>query len=127
MLRDPRARSKHSSQDRNYRSPGWLRADLTAFLAGRAGGVWWLQAATHVGKTTCVQGLEPASRPIGPRLSPLKPDNTDNTDNRPVVAFYLSKEHRFGIGGLIAGLRERLARLYPDAALEAGSAMAARP
>jgi len=96
--------------DRNYRSPEWLRSDLAAFLAGRAGGVWWLQAPAHCGKTTFVQGLaepglERADRPIDPRLGPLKPDNPDN---RPVVAFYLRKEHRPGIGGLLAGLRERL-------------------
>jgi len=45
--------------DRNYRSPRYLRADLAAFLAECAGGVYWLQAPAHVGKTTFDESRPP--------------------------------------------------------------------
>ncbi|WP_058558020.1 hypothetical protein [Thiohalocapsa sp. ML1] len=107
--------------DRNYDSPAYLRADLAAFLAENASGVYWLQAPAHVGKTTFIQGLagdsDLSDAPIEARFDPhATRTGTSQTTGAAapgaIVAYYCRKEYRPGVGALLARLEERLAAVY---------------
>jgi hypothetical protein len=107
--------------DRNYDSPAYLRADLAAFLAENASGVYWLQAPAHVGKTTFIQGLagdsDLSDAPIEARFDPhANRTGTSQTTGAAapgaIVAYYCRKEYRPGVGALLARLEERLAAVY---------------
>lgn len=94
--------------DRNYLSPEYLRADFAAFLAERPGGIYWLQAPAHIGKTTFVQGLagdtDLSDEPIDLRFA------ADGAGR--IVAYYCRKEYRTGVSGLVNRLSDRLQGVY---------------
>ena len=94
--------------DRNYRSPAYLRQGLADWLDREPGGVYWLQAPAHIGKTTFIQGLagdtEIEDEPIDPRFAPRAPGI--------IAAYYCRKEYRVGIAGLSNRLSDRLQALY---------------
>ncbi len=94
--------------DRNYLSPKYLRRELTEFLTHRPGGVYWLQAPAHIGKSTFIHGLagdtDLEDEPIETRFEPQA--------NGRIVAYYCCKEYRTGVAGLINRLSDRLQAVY---------------
>jgi tetratricopeptide (TPR) repeat protein len=87
--------------DRRYRSPGYLRDPLAAFLRERTRGVYWLQAPAHVGKTTLVQGLAG----LDPQPLIARDDPT-----AVVAAFFCKREYREGAATFVNGLERALER-----------------
>lgn len=88
--------------DRRYRSPGYLRARLAAFLRERPRGVYWLQAPAHVGKTTLVQGLD--------GFDPEPLIKRDNPAAAAVAAFFCKREYREGAATFVNGLERAIER-----------------
>ena len=96
------------SVERGYRSPGYLRQPLQAFIEQRReaglGGVYWLRAPAHVGKSTFVRGLDPQYRVIY-KEEPLEAGLA-------VVVFYIRREYQFHVAQFAEQLRERLKVAY---------------
>ena len=90
--------------DRNYLSPTYLRAPLLEFLEeGRhneRGGLYWLQAPAHVGKSTFAQGLDPHYR------DQLKEESLPN--EYAIVVFYIRREYQYHIPQFAETLQEGL-------------------
>ncbi len=96
------------SVERGYLSPGYLRSPLQAFIEQRReaglGGVYWLRAPAHVGKSTFVRGLDPQYREI------YKDEPLDA--GLAVVVFYIRREYQFHVAQFAEQLRERLKMAY---------------
>jgi tetratricopeptide (TPR) repeat protein len=88
----------------DYLSPAYLRNPLRsviqALLAARRGGVFWLQAPAHVGKSTFVRGLDPTYQ------KQLKEDPL--MDGLAVAVFYIRREYQYHLGQFADQLRDRI-------------------
>ena len=99
---------EEQSVERGYLSPSYLRQPLRAFLderrdAGR-GGVYWLRAPAHVGKSTFVRGLDPRYRDI------YRDDGLD--DGLVVAVFYIRREYQFHLAQFAEQLQAQLKQAY---------------
>jgi len=87
-----------------YRSPTYLRKPLAEFierqLEAEQGGLYWLRAPAHVGKSTFVQGLEP-------RLA-RKFRESDLVDDLAVVVYTIRREYQFHLAQFADSLRAQL-------------------
>jgi tetratricopeptide (TPR) repeat protein len=92
-----------SSMAAQYLSPTYLRNALGEFLkecrTEKKGGLWWLQAPGHVGKSTFVTGIDP-------RYSDLKEDPLA-ADLR-VITFYIRREYQIWPGQFVDELNSQL-------------------
>jgi len=90
--------------ERGYLSPTYLRAPLAEFIQSQRdadkGGLYWLRAPAHVGKSTFVQGLDPQYAALfkEPRL----------VDALAVAVFTIRREYQYHLGQFADILRERL-------------------
>ncbi|WP_248885559.1 tetratricopeptide repeat protein [Acidithiobacillus acidisediminis] len=90
--------------ERGYLSPAYLRDPLWKFiddgLDSGQGGLYWLRAPAHVGKSTFVQGLDPQTAEIlGEK--PLR-------DDLAVVSFAIRREYHYHLAQFADGLRDLL-------------------
>ncbi len=92
------------SVEKSYISPSYLRDPLRHFIesrsAGSRGGVYWLQAPAHVGKSTFVRGLDP-------RYSGLWKESA-LVENFAVVVFYVRREYQYHCAQFADQLRDSL-------------------
>ncbi|MDE2466065.1 MAG: tetratricopeptide repeat protein [Metallibacterium scheffleri] len=99
---------EEQSVERSYLSPGYLRHPLQAFIESRResgrGGVYWLRAPSHVGKSTFVRGLDPRHRDIY--------KNEELDAGLAVAVFYIRREYQFHLAQFAEQLRERLKMAY---------------
>jgi tetratricopeptide (TPR) repeat protein len=90
--------------EKGYLSPEYLRAPLTAYieraLSRHQGGLYWLRAPAHVGKSTFVRGIDPDYRQVL-HDAPL-------LDNLAVVVFYIRREYQFHLAQFAEQLRDGL-------------------
>ncbi|OZB76271.1 MAG: hypothetical protein B7X36_04170, partial [Thiomonas sp. 14-64-326] len=90
--------------ERGYLSPTYLRDPLAEFIQSQRdadqGGLYWLRAPAHVGKSTFVQGLDPQYAALfkEPRL----------VDALAVAVFTIRREYQYHLGQFADILRERL-------------------
>ena len=96
------------SVEKGYLSPQYLREPLTAYIADRLaqmrGGLYWLRAPAHVGKSTFVRGIDPLYRDIL-RDTPLR-------ENLVVAVFYARREYQFHLAQFADHLRGAVQRAY---------------
>jgi tetratricopeptide (TPR) repeat protein len=95
---------EEQAAEHDYLSPTYLRNPLRSFiedtLGATRGGVFWLQAPAHVGKSTFVQGLDPdyqAHFREDPQINGLA-----------VVVFYIRREYQYHLAQFADQLRERI-------------------
>ncbi|MFC7517606.1 tetratricopeptide repeat protein [Herbaspirillum sp. GCM10030257] len=90
--------------EHDYLSPVYLRTPLKTFIETsidqNRGGVFWLQAPAHVGKSTFVRGLDPAFR------SQFREDTLK--EGLAVAVFYIRREYQFHLGQFADQLRDKL-------------------
>lgn len=92
VLSDDVARMlEEQNVEKSYLSPAYLRDPLKSFIeehqAAQQGGLYWLRAPAHVGKSTFVRGLDPD---YAPRFEedPLIPSLA-------VAVFYIRREYQY--------------------------------
>jgi hypothetical protein len=94
--------------DVNYLTPDFMRAPIQAFLGQHASGVFWLRGPAHTGKSTLVAGLVGeggiTDDPIDPRFG--------GPGAGRIVAYHCRKEHRVGLGTMLATLFDKLTQAY---------------
>ncbi len=97
------------SVERDYVPPRYLRDDLRTFveecLEEQRGGMYWLQAPAHVGKSTFVQGLDPEYyRSLGDRGEKSFLSNR----HLAIATFYVRREYRYHLAQFYEALYEKL-------------------
>ena len=92
------------SVEHDYLSPAYLRNPLRSFieasLEAQRGGVFWLQAPAHVGKSTFVRGLDPAYQ------AQFKEDPV--IDGLAVAVFYIRREYQYHLAQFADQLRDKI-------------------
>lgn len=95
---------EQQSFEADYLSPGYLRDALRDFVEATTdaptGGVLWLRAPAHVGKSTFVRGLDPRS------LGQLKEDPL--IDGLAVAIFHIRREYQHHLAQFADQLRDTL-------------------
>ncbi|MGC9185642.1 MAG: hypothetical protein ACP5GC_09375, partial [Thiomonas sp.] len=93
-----------ASISRGYISPAYLRNALSTYIEAQReqgrGGLYWLRAPAHVGKSTFVSGLDPAYAEQF-KESPL-------IANLAVAVFYIRREYQYHLAQFADALRDKI-------------------
>ena len=102
--------------DNRFASPDWLRGPLRRHMEGNAGGIFWLQAPAHVGKTMFVRGLfgEGLSKEQRHQQRALLGDAV----TLDVAPLFLKREYRFDAAQFASAMENQVrSALRPDTRL----------